>query len=57
MGTAGEIEAMRAVTEKRSPQPALTNVLQARAGFRLCCMLKTLGPPCLSTSVRPRFVR
>ncbi len=27
-------------------------MLQARAGFRLCCMLDAPGPPCLSTSVR-----
>ena len=28
-------------------------MLQARAGFRLCCQSSVLGPPCLSTSVQP----
>ena len=28
------------------------NVLEARAGVRLCCMSHAFGPPCLSTNVR-----
>src|SRR5215510_15955752 len=31
--------------------------LQATAGLRLCSMLYALGPPCLSTNVRPLHMR
>jgi hypothetical protein len=39
---------------ERKEREGLTDVLQARAGFRLCFILIDLDPPCLSTAVADR---